>query len=383
SHIHNKNKIIAFHLLNDYSGSPMVLKNMLFGLAQNGYLIHLFTSRGGILDDLSDVENITISYINYNFSENKILIIYRFIIAQLIFFIYGLRFGSKRCIYLINTILPFGGALAGKIKNAEVIYYYHENAAAKSGFYRVLANLMELIANKIICVSKYQYIQLGHPEKAYIIPNAIPEKYYEKARIIDHRAHFENKLILFVGSLKKFKGIIEFFNIAECLPEYNFCAVLSDTDANITTFIKAEKIKELSNVTICSRQHDLTTFYDRASIVLNLSKKEFVIETFGMTVLEAMNFGIPVIVPTVGGIADHVVDGVNGYKIDAENTSDISKTVRLILSDEELYYCLSRNAKKYSQQFEQKKMLSLLMSIFQGTSKPETKISIKGPTDIF
>ena len=42
--------IACFHLFNDYSGSPKVLKTILEGLLEKGYSIYLITSRGGVLD---------------------------------------------------------------------------------------------------------------------------------------------------------------------------------------------------------------------------------------------------------------------------------------------------------------------------------------------
>ena len=39
-------KIVCFHLYNDYSGSPKVLKVVLEGLLQRGCAVDLVTSRG-------------------------------------------------------------------------------------------------------------------------------------------------------------------------------------------------------------------------------------------------------------------------------------------------------------------------------------------------
>ena len=62
-----------------------------------------------------------------------------------------------------------------------------------------------------------------------------------------------------------------------------------------------------------------------------------------MTVLEAMTAGLPVIVPTVGGVADLVDDGVNGYKIDVQQLEDIKIRIISILTDDEIYASLSGN----------------------------------------
>ena len=55
------------------------------------------------------------------------------------------------------------------------------------------------------------------------------------------------------------------------------------------------------------------------------------VETFGLTALEAMSAGLPVIVPTEGGIAEMVTDGDNGYKIDVQDLNKIVEYVHLLL----------------------------------------------------
>ena len=95
----------------------------------------------------------------------------------------------------------------------------------------------------------------------------------------------------------------------------------------------------------------MVPFYREASLVLNLSNKEQFIETFGLTALEAMSAGLPVIVPTAGGIAEMVEDGMNGYKINVQELDRIAETIGLIFSDHGLYKRLSENALKYSRKF--------------------------------
>lgn len=75
------------------------------------------------------------------------------------------------------------------------------------------------------------------------------------------------------------------------------------------------------------------------------------VETFGLTPLEAMSVGVPVIVPTMGGIAEMVEDGVNGYKIDVQNLHTIEGKIQQMLEDEQLYSKLSNNAILYSTRY--------------------------------
>jgi D-inositol-3-phosphate glycosyltransferase len=57
-------------------------------------------------------------------------------------------------------------------------------------------------------------------------------------------------------------------------------------------------------------------------------------EPFGITVLEAMACGVPVIGSAVGGLLDTVVPGVTGLLVTGREPSSIAAAVRLVLNDE-------------------------------------------------
>lgn len=116
------------------------------------------------------------------------------------------------------------------------------------------------------------------------------------------------------------------------------------------------------NVTIHPRQDDVAPFYNSASLVLNLSDKNRFIETFGLTALEAMSAGLPTIVPTVGGIAEMVEEGVNGYRIDVSQLDEIARRIESVLTDEELYRHLSENASAYSERYDVDSMIDRIAS---------------------
>lgn len=116
------------------------------------------------------------------------------------------------------------------------------------------------------------------------------------------------------------------------------------------------------NIDIHSRQEDVSPFYNKASVVVNLSDKEKFIETFGMTALESMSAGVPIIVPTEGGIAE-MVDGQNGYKIDVQDLHKIEDAIRCILSDKVMYMKMSGNALAKSKEYDIDAMISKIEKI--------------------
>jgi len=343
-------RIVAFHLYNDFSGSPKVLRILLEGLAKRGYKIHLFTSKGGILDDLSKF-GVNIHHFYYKFSSFKPLTALLSLKVQLQLLYYGLIFGRKEDLFFINTILPFGAALAGKIRGCKVIYHYHENAFVKSRYYAFLGHRMERFADKIICVSQFQANGLSRKDYS-IIPNPISNG-FKLSLNPDIEKAFSYKRILMLSSLKGYKGTKEFIQLASMLPDYNFEIVINDTQSNIDDYCKTLDIAIPANLTINSRQSNVAQFYSNASIVLNLSDKKICLETFGLTVTEAFAAGLPVIVPTEGGISELVQDGVNGYKIDVVDLSGIAAKIHEILSNHDLYIKLAKGAKESSLLFDE------------------------------
>lgn len=119
------------------------------------------------------------------------------------------------------------------------------------------------------------------------------------------------------------------------------------------------------NLSILSRQNDVASLYNKASLVLNLSDIHKFIETFGLTALEAMSAGLPVVVPTVGGIAEMVEDGINGYKIDVQDLEKIETHIKLLLSERNRYQQMASNAQKYSQSYSEESMISEIAEILK------------------
>ena len=74
-------------------------------------------------------------------------------------------------------------------------------------------------------------------------------------------------------------------------------------------------------------------------------------EAFGMTVLEAMAAGLPVVVTRVGGMTDLVRDGETGLVVPPADPSALGDALMRLLSDPALRADLGRAARRYAEQF--------------------------------
>ena len=359
----NDRRIVCFHLFNDFSGSPKVLNMVLKGLLGKGKKVELVTSICGVLDELNTHPGIKRYSYPYHFSANPAVTMLRYTVIQLYTFFFAFRYlFRKDVVFYINTLLPVGPALAGRIMGKRVVYHYHENAFIKGTFYKVLACCMQRLAHEIICVSAYQASFLHRKKHVTVIPNAVPAEFAERL-IPNSEEAFQRKTVLMLGSLKLYKSPLEFIELARRMPQFAFELVINDTQEQIGKFLEEHSVDGLPNLKIYPRQADVVPFYNRASMVLNLSNKRMFVETFGLTALEAMSAGLPVIVPTVGGIAEMVEDGVNGYKVDVQELERIICLIKKTLNDKDHYMRMANESYRASLDFKDDTMIERILTI--------------------
>jgi glycosyltransferase involved in cell wall biosynthesis len=94
-------------------------------------------------------------------------------------------------------------------------------------------------------------------------------------------------------------------------------------------------------------QAKLSEFYQQADIVVNPS----ISESFGMAVIEANSYGLPVIVSNIGGMDELVQDGVNGYKIDPSDINLFYKRIIELLTDDDKRNAMGKNGEKLIKEF--------------------------------
>lgn len=351
SHIKN---LVFIHSLNNFTGSPNVLSVIIQGFIAKGYKARLITSRGEGF--LTGIEKLSYRYTCYQWKNKAFITLLLLLFSQLQLFFHILFSERKDTIYYINTIVPVGAVLACVLTRKKFIYHVHENMQQKKPIYILFRSIYKRYNQKTIFVSDYLKETALNCKEGITVYNGLNRKFeIEAGKFLIHPP-LKKKQILMVTSLRKFKGIYDFVQLAGLLPQYNFELVLSATKEETDSFIKEVNCTE--NLKVYSKQENMHPFYQRARLLLQLSHPEEWIETFGLTILEAMVYGIPAIVPDVGGPKELIEDGKNGYTTNPHKTEFIALKITELMEEKEKYQTFSRNTLERSKAFSEEKMLA-------------------------
>ncbi|HNX91728.1 MAG TPA: glycosyltransferase family 1 protein, partial [Candidatus Omnitrophota bacterium] len=168
----------------------------------------------------------------------------------------------------------------------------------------------------------------------YEAASSIFRRVEDKARIADVicRYRLSEQIILYVGSIKPHKNVstlIEVFNLLKSwgVPhQLVICGKWDKKEDRLKFILSDRNIRYLGEVPT----EDLIALYSMADILVHLS----LYEGFGLTVLEAMQCGTPVVVSEVSALSE--VAGDAAYAVHPKNVDNIADTIYNVLINREL-----------------------------------------------
>ena len=172
--------------------------------------------------------------------------------------------------------------------------------------------------------------------------------------------NLDKKNYIYVGRLEESKGIYTLLEEWNTLDEEFILTIIGGGE--IEEGLKSKYNK--SNIIFkgkCSREETLKSI----SKAKYLIQPSVLYETFGLTIIEAMSFGVPVIGYNIGTRGDFIKDGINGF---LTKEIDLKEVIEKSLYYEE-YDSLSKNAiepaKLYENEYVIKKQIEIYKKIME------------------
>lgn len=174
----------------------------------------------------------------------------------------------------------------------------------------------------------------------------------------------ETTRFLFMGRIEKRKGVYEIIESAKHIKNQNIEVNLYG-DGSIEKFanmIKEEKLEQKIKIKGWISGDKKDEVYYNSDVLLLPSFNE----GLPMSILEAMAYGLPVISTPVGGIAEAVEEGVNGFLVSPGDAKALAEKMDLLTNDNALREKMGQESYKFAKEkFDIKVIIEQLQEIYE------------------
>ena len=237
--------------------------------------------------------------------------------------------------------------LAARVSNTALIWHMHD-LIRQTRFNGLFISLAGKWADKVIATSnimKNNLIECGvSPGKIETVHNGIDLNEYDRAKVSKNRfrdeigADANTRLIGIVGQITPWKGQKDFLRAASMakkeLSHVRFLIVGDSHLGDNETY--RHELGDLAAglgldeyVIFMGFREDIRNVIGSLDILVNASWSE----PFGMTIIEAMALGVPVIATKAGGVVEIITDGVNGLLFTSGNAKQLAQALLNMLNN--------------------------------------------------
>ena len=204
--------------------------------------------------------------------------------------------------------------------------------------------------------------------KCKVIYNGISNDYI-KTGVEHHVFESETINILYAGRLASIKGVNMLIDALALLKEtYVFHLSVLGDGKDRKRLEKQAAEKEL-NCTFYGSQTEMGEYYRKADIFIYPS---IVQEVFGISIVEAMAYGIPCIANRVGGVPEIIKDGYNGFLTESVSAEGLYRTIERVIElcrDKDRLDTISERARITAKKFSIKNTCTELDKVFEEICK--------------
>jgi len=266
-----------------------------------------------------------------------------------------------------------------KLFRKKIIYHFHNKGAATRQ-QKMLDNLLYKFTfknTKSILLSSLLYPDISkyvNREDVFFCANGIPELEINNA--VKKRYNSLNTCkLLFLSNMVAEKGVLVLLNACKFLKEngtlFECHFVGAWADVSEDTF---NQYVSKNNLSDCIFTHGKK--YDQDKLKFYRSADIFVFPTFyhnecfPLVLLEAMQFGLPLVSTNEGGIAEIISDGVTGFIVPQKNPVELAIKLELLIKNPQLRLQMgTAGGKRFKDEFTLHHFENRLSSILKESLK--------------
>jgi glycosyltransferase involved in cell wall biosynthesis len=276
---------------------------------------------------------------------------------------------SRRDPVILHTPNILGSLIAVIARRAPLIVFWHSDLADRGRYGRFLVPLehMMLARAKRVWVTSAEYAT-GSPalrqwqDKVYVLVPGVPDPkeipcvgyHNDLKRLLAGR-----RVVLAVGRLVKYKNFERLIEAAKLLPPDHVVVIVGDGPERGALDRKVSEAGLSKMVVLTGGLSDeaLSSIYAIARVlaVTSLSRSE----TFGMVQVEALAYGVPIVVTDIKGSGVASVSGYGsvGVVVPNDSVQALAKAITCVTLDADWTALSSRARSRYDELFTERRMV--------------------------
>ena len=350
--------MILIHYLDSYTGASRAAMQILKSKRVDT-VIYGKTIGGGFITDFLKCEK-NISSIPIDVNKDKS--VKTLLKIQLSIFFKLFKFKKFKKTILLNSINLLAPILYCIFFNKKSIIWIHEQRLNNSLLNFFSKILLKKFKGKFFYSSSF--LKKEYNYEGNVLSPHVNQKFYSFFR---KRNSIKN--VLMVTSLTEYKGVNMFVQLANKFYydnnfKINFILILSTNNKIGKAYFESRSINITKNITLIYSPKNIEEYYNSSDILLNLTNRDVLIESYGLAIAESLTVGMPVLCPNVGGPLEIMNLGERcGLFVDERNLEDIEKKLIYLLNNNNIFKKYSSNTYLYRDRFSQKVFLKKLSNI--------------------
>lgn len=367
--------ILFLHSSSELYGSDRSLLNIVNNINKKQFKVYVvLPCQGPLLEEMKKIKDVQIDLYEVAVLRRKNLslkggISYFVQLHNSIKYLKDYIREKKIDIVDTNTAVVFPGAIAAKRSKKKSVWHIREIIKNKYEN-KVISFMMEHYSDLIIANSKATGEALNvSQEKIRVVYNAVEDK---KENRKDHKQF----TVGMAGRINRWKGQKLFIDMAEKVHE-KYQDVLFEIageayegeeylKTDIQNYIDRKKMQDY--VILLGQVNDMSQFYSKIDLFVLPSTQP---EPFGLVLIEAMEYGVPVIATNHGGPVEIIRNGVDGYLVDYNDCDEMFNRVIMLLESSMLRCQMGKAA------MERKKEKFSISAMVKGVEEVFTEVCVK------
>ncbi|HMX87675.1 MAG TPA: N-acetyl-alpha-D-glucosaminyl L-malate synthase BshA [Saprospiraceae bacterium] len=198
-----------------------------------------------------------------------------------------------------------------------------------------------------------------------VIPNFIDSRRFFPSPKPELRKIFAGpgeKILMHISNFRKVKRIQD---IIQCYARVNEVIpsrliLIGDGPERVSLEDLCRELKISDKVIFLGKQESIETLLNIADVFFLTSDHE----SFGLSALEAMSCGVPVVSSNIGGIPEVNLNGFSGFTCDVGNVDELTEKTLKILRDPSQFEDFKKNAIEQASKFELNKILPRYLDLY-------------------